>query len=226
MLNSLFDVAGGPLFPLEVNSDSISSQLLQVFREVAMKYGLESKVSLKVSMDAGDGRPLKLSKEHGIIVGDKNDLKTTIEMVCTNATVTNQTAAVFSMNLETHLNFSVQSLVAYPQVAEIFVDNTKVVTDNVGFFPGHDFDVLFNSILQNFANDLNIKYQSGYNLESLNQYLHYLNVFMPNSTVSPFLQDEFLYVGMTMYNDPPTEFRPLDYVEYLEELDELDSFIE
>jgi len=71
-----------------------------------MHYGNKAQVSLKLTMKPGQGKAINFDKTHGIIIGSKSDVTTILELVCSNATTINETAVIFSLNLEAHANIT------------------------------------------------------------------------------------------------------------------------
>jgi len=78
-------------------------------------------------------------------------------MICSNATTVNQTAVEFQTEIMLKMNGTMEAFILYPVIKQVKVQNTKVLQDNIGMY-AHDYNVLFSSILQNFANDVNIQF--------------------------------------------------------------------
>jgi hypothetical protein len=145
------------LFPIELFNDAVSTQLMMLFHEIPMHYGQQAKTGIKLSMATGEGKPINFDMKNGVQIGSQNDITTTLELICSNATTVNETAVVFTMNLEAYMNLTVQNFVIWPKINKIFVENTVVAQDNIGMM-AHNYNLLFTSILSNVANDMNIKY--------------------------------------------------------------------
>jgi hypothetical protein len=157
MVDSLFQDVGDKLFPLTVASPDISAQMLQVFHEVAIYYGTDAKVALDVTLDTSNPKTIGFSTVDGITIGADSPVTATIKMICSNATTVNETAVVLSTDLMMKMNGTMQAFVLYPVIRQVRVQNSKVLEDNIGMY-AHDYNLLFSSILQNFANDINIQY--------------------------------------------------------------------
>ena len=212
MVDSLVQQLESTIFPVELNDKSLSDQMKQVFREIPTYYGNDATVALKLSMDTGSGKPLHFDKTHGIVIGDKTNITTTLELLCSNKTTANASAVVFTMDLETHVNMTLKDFVVYPNIKEVFTENAVVKKDNIGML-AHNYNVLFTSILKNFANDMNVKYAKGYPLANLNPVFGMLSGLIKNFTVTPYQEDNYLYAGFSMQADLPTAPQPVEFIQ-------------
>jgi hypothetical protein len=203
MVDSLFQDVGDKVFPISVDQDDISAQMLQVFREIQMMYGADAHIALEVSMDTGMGKPINFDTKNGVMVGSQSDITSTIKLLVTNSTVKADLAAAFELNLEAHANVTVADFVVYPNVKQIYAANTKVVTDNVGLM-AHNYNVLFTSVLENFANDFNMKYQKGYPLANIDPTFGMLSGLLKDMVITPYMEENYLFAGFSMNADLPT----------------------
>jgi len=126
MVDSLVQQLESSVFPVELNDKSLSDEMKQVFREIPTYYGNNVTVGIKLSMETGEGKPINFDHQHGIILGSKSNVTTTLELICSNSTTTNASAVVFTLNLEAHANLTIKDFVVYPNVEEIFAENTVV----------------------------------------------------------------------------------------------------
>lgn len=203
MLVSLFQTVGSNVFPVELFNDAVSTQLMQVFHEIPMHYGNKATVGIKLSMATGEGKPINFDMKNGVQIGSQNDITTTLELICSNATTVNETAVVFSMNLEAFANITMQNFVIWPKINKVFVANTQVSQDNIGMM-AHNYNVLFTSILMNAANDMNIKFQKGWPMANIDPAFALIGGLIKNATISPYISENFLYAGFSMQADMPT----------------------
>jgi hypothetical protein len=212
MINSLVQQLESNVFPIELNDKSISDQMKQVFREIPNTYGNDASVAIKLSMDTGAGKAINFDAKHGVIIGSKSDVTTTLELIVSNSTTVNATAVEFTLNLEAHANLTLKDFVIYPSVKEVFAENTVVTQDNIGMF-AHNYNVLFTSILKNFANDMNMKYAKGYALAQINPTFGLLSGLIKNFTVTPYQLDNYLYAGFSEQADLPTAPEPVAFIQ-------------
>lgn len=105
----------------------------------------------------------------GVLIGmeDKAPATAVIDIVCTNATVTNETAVTFETNIKAQANITMFTLIAYPHIDDISVSGTKVTLDKVGMF-AHKYDDIFTNLAKKTANDVNTEYAKGWPLANLN----------------------------------------------------------
>merc|ERR1711935_1002894 len=163
-----------------------------VFSEIPAFYGKEVEIALKLNMETGEGKAINFDTQHGIVLGDKSEVATTIDILCSNSTTANETAATLQMNFETHLNLTILNFVVYPNVQQIYVANATVVKDNIGMW-AHNYNMLFTNILHNVANDLNMKYKNGYALANIDPVFGLLGGLIKGFTVSPFFAQDFMF---------------------------------
>lgn len=81
--------------------------------------------------------------------------------------------------------------------------STKISVDNVGLYD-RDYDFFFSSILDAQASDINVKYKAGWPISNLNPQLAMITGLIKNSTLSPYVADEWMYAGFSMQADLPT----------------------
>jgi len=166
-INSLINVAGPSFFPYNLASKDISGQLLQVFPEVVKHYGKEATITLDLSLAArGKTAPVDITIKDGITLGNLDDSVTTLGLVVSNGTVVNETAVVFEMHMQSHINFTMQNTVFYPFVKRVTVAGANATHDKIGMY-SHDYTTLFTSILQDFATSWNLKNKNGIPLSQL-----------------------------------------------------------
>ena len=212
MVNSILQQFEPSVFPIEIKQKSLSDEMKQVFHEIPTVYGNDAVVGIKLSMDLGDGKAVNFDKDHGVIFGSKSNVTTTLELTVSNATVMNETAVVFELNLEAHANLTLFDFIVYPNIKEIFAENTVVVKDNIGMY-AHNYNILFTSILKNFANDINIQYAKGYPLANLNPTIGFLGGLIKQFTVTPYVLGNYLYAGFSMQADLPTATGPVEFIQ-------------
>lgn len=202
-IDSLLDVAGQSMFPIMVNSEDITKQLLQIFYELRHHYGPAVKAHLGISLLPGDDKTIAFDHIKGITVGQRGEVKITIDIICSNATHVNETAVTLEMDLDMSANITMQNLIVYPQVTDISVHNTNKTHDIVGMY-AHDFNTLFTQILKKTVYDINLQYQGGWPLANINPMIGMIGGLLKNTTVTPFVTDGWMYAGFEMQADLPT----------------------
>jgi hypothetical protein len=197
-------VADESFFPYMVTSKNITSQLGQMMPEIAEYYGKGVEIALGLSFMANNtAAPISFNATHGIVIGDMDGVLTKLDLICSNATTTNETAVEFALNLETHVNMTMKDLVFFPTVEDIRVANTVIKRDLIGLY-ARNWDQTFSNILQNAVNDFNTQYVKGWALASLDPRLAMITGLIKNSTMTPYIADKWMYAGFSMQADLPT----------------------
>lgn len=62
---------------------------------------------------------------------------------------------------------------------------------------------LFNNLVASQLNDLSEDYANGYDLSALNENVGFLAGMFTDFLVSPFEQDEFMFLGFSFFTDAP-----------------------
>lgn len=82
--------------------------MLQLFPELKLKYGfdVEVEIGVKLAEDNTD-QAIQFSTERGIVFGDRtlNDMKTYLQLYCTNATTEQELALELELSLELIIDF-------------------------------------------------------------------------------------------------------------------------
>jgi hypothetical protein len=66
---------------------------------------------------------LRISKEHGFIFGDRDNYKMYVEIICSNQKIESHVCVKLLMNIEAHLELSMQNLLFTPILQEMIVKN-------------------------------------------------------------------------------------------------------
>jgi hypothetical protein len=157
-----------------------------------------------LTLQTGEGQAINFDTVRGIVLGSKSDVITTIEVKCSNATVTDMSAFTLQMNLEANVNATIFAFVAWPNIEDVSVANAHLTQDNIGMY-SHDYNILFTSILRNFANQINMQYsKSGYPLANIDPTFGLLSGLLQDFTVSPYFFNDYLLMGFSMQADKPT----------------------
>jgi len=206
-INSLLNVAGPSFFPYHLVDKSISSQLMQVFPEVVKYYGKNVQIGLDVALAArGNKSPVQMNMKDGIVLGNLDDSVTTIGLVCSNETTTNETAVTIEMHLQAKVNFTMKNVIFYPFPSNITVFGANATNDKIGMY-SHDYTTLFQSIFQDFATTWNLQNKAGIPIQVLfpQPGIGMIGGLLQNSTMTPFVSDGWMYAGFSMYADMPVK---------------------
>lgn len=202
MVNSILESAGTDFFPVTIDADAVTSQLLQVFPELKFRYGFNVTVKLLLSAEDKTGLA-KMNAEEGFILG-QDGTTFTIDILASNEDVQDDVAVSFSMNMLAKARTNIFAFMVFPNIDSIQVSGAKVTKDNIGMY-AHDYNKMFNAVFTNAAADINDQYNKmGFPLGNLNPTVGLLSGLLQKFTVSPLKSDEFLLIGFSMYKDMPT----------------------
>lgn len=70
-LDSIFQIAGDQLFPIEIKNKDVADNILEVFPEIQNHYGKDVQVHIHVTMKTTEGKAINLDSQHGIIFGSQ-----------------------------------------------------------------------------------------------------------------------------------------------------------
>lgn len=156
---------------------------------------------------------ITFSQENGIRFGDLDCVQFNLSLFATDSTTnTVETAAVFEINIQAIMNVTLTNFVIYPDVKTVVAENAKIVVDNVGLYD-RDYNYFFTSVLKQQASDINVKYKTGWPISNLDPQLAMITGLIKNSTVSPYVADEWIYAGFSMQADLPTApYHELEFI--------------
>lgn len=184
-------------------SPALSAQLLQIFYEIGQVYGKTVQFELEISFQQNEGELIQLSTAEGIELGNvpAGGLNTTIAFMCTNETVTTpQLAVELNMDIRADLNVSFENFIIYTAANNLAVLNTVVVKDNVGL-SYTDYDALLTAVFVSMADDFDLSHSGGMNLVEKFPTLGFISGMARNSIASPYVQNEFIYIGFKWITD-------------------------
>ena len=202
--DSLIKVGAADIFPYQLNNDAVTQQFLSTFPEVEAYYGKQSMHYLRLAHKDGPGKPITFSATEGITYGGLgNNQITQLEIVSSNFTTYNETSLVFEFNHQVSGNLSMHNLIVYGDCHKNVVSNTRVTKDSVGL-KQHSLDSDLQSISNTLVKDINTKYKNGWALANIDPTIGMLGGLLKNSTVTPFVTDQWILAGFEMYADLPT----------------------
>jgi hypothetical protein len=197
MFNSLFRLLDGSYFPYTLKGKNLQNAVKNAFPELTTKYGSEVSVALAITMTPNNtATPIQINQS-GIVLGSQDDVTTSLSILCSNSSVQNEEAALFSMNLEAQGNFSMKNLVFYPKVDAIIIQNTVVKKSHVQL-GDRDLNALFTSLLVDESSLFNTKWVKGWSIASIDPALAMLTGLLKNTTLTPYVMDGYFYAGFGM----------------------------
>jgi hypothetical protein len=101
------------------------------------------------------------------------------------------------MDLVATANITVRDLMLYPSISSVSINNVEKFNDIVPMYY-HDYTQILSLLVQNSVTDINLKYNEGLDLTS---YLPKEANYFKNITVSPFVNDQWIYAGFDVVQD-------------------------
>ena len=212
---SLIRVAGATIFPLHYSNAATTTAFLDTFKEVKAHYGADAKIDFQLSLlDGGVAKPITFDTKRGVTFGGQNnDITSVIDIIVSNATTVNETALTFKCNMESNLNVTLHNLVVYPRIDQITIANTKLTKDLVGLSKEYRFNSLFTQLADQSRLLYNQRWMHGWALANWDPQLGMLGGLLKNTTMTPYIADEWMFAGFEMQADLPTAQNPtLDFI--------------
>jgi len=209
-------VAGATIFPLHYSDEAITAEFLSTFREVKARYGADATIDFQLTLkDTGAAKPIAFDRKHGVTLGGRNgEITSVIDVIVSNSNVKNETALTFECNLESYFNFTLKNLIVYPRFDEISISNTKLTKDIVGLSPEYKFNSLATELLDKSKDIYNQKFLHGWALANLNPQLGMIGGLLKNTTMTPYVTDEWMWAGFEMQADLPNAVNPaLEFIQ-------------
>ena len=213
MLNSFMRISDGILFPITISSQNVSDAFKKDIPELKEYFGDKSNISMQLSFipTSEHQDPFQIKRDRGIVFGDLENIVSKIEIFGTNDTTEEELAASFKMNLEASGNLTMLNFVMYPKFDLIQVANVFKVNDYIGL-QEKDFNTLFGAMLNTYANNFNDEYLKGWSLSNIDPQLGLLTGILKNTTLTPYVTDEWLFGGFSMQPDM-TDMPTLEFIQ-------------
>ena len=84
------------------------------------------------------------------------------------------------------------------------VQKVNISHDKVGML-GRDYDSLLTTVLQSEVNNFNIDWTIPFDILSIDPMLPYIATLLKGVQLTPYLQDEFFYLGFSFFQDSVSE---------------------
>lgn len=146
--------------------------------------------------------PINFNATRGIVFGDLDNVKCVVQILVSNADVTDRELATLQMNFEVAANMTMKDLVFYPSFQKIDIENTYVKRDHIGI--EGDFNKIFETIAQDYFTAFNTKWVKGWSITNIDPALGMLTGLLKDTTLTPYIQDNWMYGGFSMQADLPT----------------------
>lgn len=205
MVGSLLISLAKQYMPISIKDTNTTSEILQLFPEITEHYGDTIETDLEINFPEESGEVFRLSNLTGIEIGKENKtLSAELIIKCKNANMSDyETAVQFDFGLEAIANVSIDSKwKLYLNIPNIAISNVKISNNRVGMISRH-YDNLLTSIARSFVSILNADWTRPFDITSLDPMtLPFVSNMLKDLHVTPFLENEFFYIGFTYFMDP------------------------
>lgn len=171
---------------------------MQAFREFRVKCGPDANITLSIDVLQNDTWPVTMTRANGVVIGDLETSVLNLSMLVSNGTVTNMSVLDLAMNFQAKVNVHLQDMVLFLEPESIKLAHGKVLQDRIGMY-SHNYDVFFQAVLNDMAHTFKMKHRKGIDLSSMVPQIAQLDI--RNTTVSPYVADEWLYAGFSFEKD-------------------------
>ena len=156
------------------------------------------KVSLSIDIDEGSAQPIRFDAKKGFMIGGVgNEMKFNADIICSNATTKAEKAVTLKMNLAATANITIRDLMLYPSISSVAINDVVKTYDTVPMYY-HDYTQILSLLVRNAVTDVNLKYDKGMDMSS---YLPTEVNYLKNITISPFVNDQWIYAGFDLNID-------------------------
>ena len=115
---------------------------------------------------------------------------------------------------EGDFNFTLRNLIIYPRFDQVVIANTKLTKDLVGLSSEYYFNSLATQILDQSKDLYNQKFLHGWALANWNPQLGMIGGILKNTTMTPYITDEWMFAGFEMQADLPNAENPtLEFIQ-------------
>jgi hypothetical protein len=212
-LNSMISVASTTMFPMIIDDANCTGPLMEIFAN-ALKttYGDDVTIKAKASLITKDLTPVKVYKDKGITLGYNNNFGVDLTILASNANVTDDSAIEFSVMADGVMNMTMAKLIFWPNVdslklAKFNIKQSKIVLDGSVDYLASLQSKGVDTMVANF----NKQFVSGWSLAALDPRLAMITGWFFNTTMSPYIQDEYIYAGFSLPSDKPSGAFNLDF---------------
>lgn len=146
-----------------------------------------------------------MNKEQGIVIGDEANggLRLTLNVMCSNETMAEKELSVV-LNTGLHLtaNITWDNFVYWAELGEPMFEQTTCESKVEGLkLDWHNWDSELTYVMKDIADDFNLKHATPVDLKEKSMTIKMAAGLIPDSLVSPFVADEFLFIGTKSITD-------------------------
>lgn len=191
---------------LRMGGPAIDAQLFKLMYELIEHYGPNATCDVALSFplpqtEQPQKQQVRIDTERGIVVGDASQggLLLDMQILCAeDATAEKELAIELNTGLEIEIELEmVKNLTYFAKVVNPVIQNTQVI-QTAFQFRYHRWDALLTSVLQVFADDFNLKHEDW---KPISKFGPIIATQIKNVLVSPYVNEEFLYIGFSWIGD-------------------------
>lgn len=154
----------------------------------------------KFSVETDDNFRLHLNIENGIQITNTG-LKITILAKEQGFFKSFEEALVFSVHADFNsIDVHIQDLVIYTHISPVTIKESFLIKSNIGELSRNNWDQFFEGLFNMIIAQINVTNKQ-FDIKKLDPQIEMGAGQIPNSTVSPFIYDGFLYAGLRFFND-------------------------
>ena len=203
-LASLLYAINTKILPYFVNDSSTSLEIVGEFPEIKKHYdGHGTEVDLSVMITPSSGNFLSLSSKDGFVLGKGSDLYVSLSLYCSNPSMnrTRELCLIFDIKTSFNMNVTVEDFNLYLAIGDATIDSVQVTKDIIGM-KNRDYQRVLQHIL-NYA-IANFNYMQSLTPIDLKPASNWIPLFreIVYLTATPYIQDEFLFIGFDAKSKP------------------------
>ncbi len=203
-LASLLYSINNKILPYSVNDSSTSLEIVGEFPEIKKHYGGHgTQIDLSVMITPYSGNFLTLSAQDGLVLGKGSDLYVTLELYCSNPTQnkTRELCLIFDIKTSFNMNVTIEDFNLYLAIGDATIDSVQVTKDVIGM-KNRDYQRVLQHILNYAIANFNyMQSTTPIDLKPASSWIPLLREIV-YITATPYIQDEFLFIGFDAKSKP------------------------
>jgi hypothetical protein len=195
-LASYFYSVYDQIMPYKINDVASSLEIIAEFPEIKKHYGGHgTQVNMSVSVTPASGKFLSVNMDKGISFGKDDDLYVTMELYCSNESQNKlaELCVTFDIKTQVALNVTIKDYKLYLMITDAQLDSVQITQDAVGM-KDREYQRVLQHILNYGIANFNFVQQEPIDLNTVHVLVPVAKEFVA-LYVSPFVQEEFLFIG-------------------------------
>lgn len=184
--------------PAQVFDHDISTQLMKALPEFKKVCGADTELGLIIDFRQDGVDPwVKLSAENGIVFGDPDSTILILDILVSNASVTNRSMVQIEMNIEIDVGLNITDLIVHLSANNARFANSKVTKDEIDMY-AHNFARLFQAVFEDKMVDFHLHHRHGLPISQITgpDLAPIVDAFK-NSYMTPATEKGWMFVGVS-----------------------------